>query len=186
MGHEGPDHGARLPARQTRRRVVDRFIEADTSLDSLRREPLQIQARLLGRHHQRKRRGIGRNDQVLGQPALEPQAGHAEGAVLVVEMGVDRVVAGFRDAPGHPALPPILDLPGHRRLAGLVEQRVLVGRHHQERHQVLEHRTAPGKQDRLAAAFVSRRPRANQLSCGSCPCAIATKLHSLASEASRS
>ena len=28
-------------------------------------------------------------------------------------------------------------------------------------------------------APTSRRPRANQLSCGSCPCAIATKLHSL-------
>ena len=35
-------------------------------------------------------------------------------------------------------------------------------------------------------AAVSRRPRANQDSCGSCPCAIATNVHSLASDASRS
>ena len=33
---------------------------------------------------------------------------------------------------------------------------------------------------------VSRRPSANQLSCGSSPCAMATKLHSRASEASKS
>ena len=47
---------------------------------------------------------------------------------------------------------------GHRRLAGLVEQRVFVGRHHQERHEVLEHRAAPRKENRFAAAVVSRRP----------------------------
>ena len=36
------------------------------------------------------------------------------------------------------------------------------------------------------ATVVSRRPKANQLSCGNCPWAIATKLESLASEASKS
>src|SRR3970040_218384 len=51
----------------------------------------------------------------------------------------------------HAALPPILDLPLHGRLAGPVEQRVFVRRHHQERHEVLEHRTAPRKEDRLSA-----------------------------------
>ena len=99
MRHKGPDHGARLSARQTGRGVIDRFIEAEFSFTSFRSEPLQIQARLLGRHHQRKRRGIWRNDQIVGEPAFESQAGYAEGAVLVVEMGVDRVVAGFRNAP---------------------------------------------------------------------------------------
>ncbi|MEJ2613616.1 MAG: hypothetical protein P8Z35_01540 [Ignavibacteriaceae bacterium] len=33
---------------------------------------------------------------------------------------------------------------------------------------------------------VSNRPKANQLSCGNCPCAMATKQLSLASEAKRS
>ena len=34
--------------------------------------------------------------------------------------------------------------------------------------------------------LVSRRPNANQLSCGNCPCAIATKQHSRDSDASKS
>src|SRR5580765_4250210 len=58
-------------------------------------------------------------------------------------MYVDRVVAGFRHAPRDAALPSILDLPLHRRLAGLVEQRVVVCRHHHQWHEVLEHRPAP-------------------------------------------
>ena len=33
----------------------------------------------------------------------------------------------------------------NRRAAGLVEQRALVGRHHEQRHQVLEHRAAPAR-----------------------------------------
>ena len=120
---------------------------------------MQVQAGRLRRHHQRQHRGVGRDDQVLGEPALQPQSGHAEGAVLVVEMRVHRVVAGFRHAPWHAALLAVLDLPRHRRLGGLVEQRVLVGRHHQLRHQVLEHRAAPRQQDRLAAGGGQQAPQ---------------------------
>ena len=65
-------------------------------------------------------------------------------------MHVDRVVAGFRNAPGDAALLAILDLPVHYRLIGLVEQRVCVGGHHQQRHEVLEHRAAPRQERRLA------------------------------------
>ena len=121
-------------------------------------EPLQILARRLRRHHQRERRGVRRDDQILGQSALEPQAGHAERAVLVVERRIDRVVAGLRHAPRHAALPAVLDLPLHRRPIGLVEQRVLVGGHHQQRHQVLEHRAAPRQQHRLATGAREQAP----------------------------
>ena len=140
-----------MSARQTGRSVVDCLIEAIRSHNAFRRKALEIQACLFGRYRQRQRRGIGRNDQIIGEPAFETQAGYAKGAILVVEMNVDCVVAGFRTAPGHPAFPPILDLPGHRRLAGLVEQCVFVRRHHQERHEVFEHRTAPRKEDLLSA-----------------------------------
>ena len=159
MGHERPDHGARFPARQSRRGVVDGFIEAVFAFQPFGGEPLQIQACLLGRHHQGERRGIRRNDQILGEPAFEPQAGHAERAVLVVEMNVDRVVAGFRNTPRQPALLSILDLPFHRRLVGLVEQGVFVGRHHQKRHEVLKHRTAPRKEDRLSTGGGEQAPQ---------------------------
>ena len=148
MRHEGANHGARLSAGQTRRRVIDSFIEAEFSFKPFGGEPLEIQTCLLGRHHERQRRGIGRDDQVLGKPAFESQAGHAECPVLVVEMNIDGIVTTFRNAPRHPALFSILDLPGHSRLAGLIEQCVFVRGHHQKRHEVFEHRTAPRKEDR--------------------------------------
>ncbi len=43
------------------------------------------------------------------------------------------------------------DLPLHGGAARGVEQRVLVGRHDEQRHQVLEHRSAPRQQDRPVA-----------------------------------
>jgi hypothetical protein len=150
MGHEGADHGARLPARQPRWRVVDGLVEAEGAGQPGGGEPLQIRTGGLGRHHQRQRRRIGGDHQILRQPALEPEPRDAEGAVLVVELGVDAVVAGLRDAPGHAALLAVGDLPGHRRAVGLVEQGVVVARHHQQRHQVLEHRAAPGQERGVA------------------------------------
>ena len=151
MRHERAHDGERLSARQVRGRVVDRLVQAILSFEARRRQPLQIRARSLGRHHQREHRGIGRDDQILGQAPFQPEAGNAECAILIVESGVDRVVAGLRHAPRHAALVPVRDLPRHRRVIRLVEQRVLVRRHHQQRHQVLEHRAAPGQQDRFAA-----------------------------------
>ena len=159
MRHERADHGAGLPARQTRRSVVDRFIKAESSCQSFGGEPLQIQARALRRDHQRECRRIRRDHQILGQSAFEPKAGHAERAILVVEMNVDRVVAAFRHAPRHAALFAIGDLSLHRRPVGRIEQRVLVRRHHQQWHQVLEHRTAPRQQRRLAAGAREQAPQ---------------------------
>ena len=45
----------------------------------------------------------------------------------------------------------VLDLPLHRVPAGVIEHRVAEGAREQQRHQVLEHRAAPGQQ-RLACA----------------------------------
>lgn len=66
MGHERSDHSAQFSARQTRWSVVDRFIEAVLPIQPFSGESLQIDACLLGRHHQGERRGIGRNDPVIG------------------------------------------------------------------------------------------------------------------------
>ena len=158
MRHVGLHHRARFAASLTCRGVIDGFIQAKFPFQPCCGESLQIQARRLGRHHQRQRRGIRRNHQVIGKSAFESQAGHAKGAVLVVEMDVDQFVTGFRHTPRHAALPPILDLPRHRRLIGLVEQRVIKGRHHQQRHQVLEHRTAPRQKNRFAAGAREQPP----------------------------
>ena len=113
--------------------------------------------------------GVRRDDEVLGQPALEPEPGHAERAVLVVECGVDRVVAGLRDAPRHAALRAVVDLPLHRRRGR--SGRAACSRRSASPAAASGTRTssrsttaAPARRRRV----VSRRPSANQFSCGSC------------------
>ena len=102
MRHERADHGASLPARQTRLGVVYRLIESISSFTILLRESLQIQARLLRRDHQGHRGSVGRDHQVFRQSAFKAEAGYAECTVLIVEMNVDRVVPRLRNAPRNP------------------------------------------------------------------------------------
>ena len=151
MGHVGVQHGVGLATPLPGRGVVDGLVQAEPTLGAGGGEPLQVLAGRLGRHHQRQCRGVGGDDLVLREAALQAQARHSEGAVLVVELQVHGVVTGLRDPPGQAALPAIGDLARHRGPGGLFEQGIGVGRHHQLRHQVLEHRPAPGEQDRLAA-----------------------------------
>ncbi|MCY1211348.1 hypothetical protein D9M72_230590 [compost metagenome] len=150
VGHERANHCGALPARQACLGEVDGFVQAVTSGQVLCSQGLQIPAGLLGGYQQGECRGVGRYHHVVAQAALEPQARHAERPVLVVEVRVQGVVAGFRDAPGKPHLLAVLNLPGDGGAAGLVEQGAFVSRHHQQRHQVLEHRAGPGQQYRYA------------------------------------
>ena len=143
VGHIGVHHHLGLATALAGRRVVDGFEKAELAESALPGQALQILAGGLGSHHQRQRRSIGGDDQILGQTAFQAKTRHAESAVLVIQVHIDGVVARFRNSPGHAALAAILDLPGNRCLAGLVEQRIVVARHDQHRHQVLEHRTAP-------------------------------------------
>ena len=158
VGHERSHDRAAAPARQPRRRVVDGLVVAVGARQPLFGQPHQVLVCGPGLDHQRHHGGVGRHHQVLGQPALQAQAGHAEGAVLVVQRGVGGVVARLRHAPWHAALAAVVDLPLHRRAHALVEQRVLVAGHHQHRHQVLEHRAAPRQQDRLAVGGGEQAP----------------------------
>jgi hypothetical protein len=118
---------------------------------TLARQPAQVGAGRLGDDHQRQGAGVGRHHHVVTEAALEPQAGHAEGAVLVVLLRVGLVVAGLRDPPRHAPLAAVRDLPLDHRQAGLIEQRSRVARHDQHRHEVLEHRAAPRQQRRASA-----------------------------------
>ena len=151
MRHEGSHRHTRLLRRQAQRGVIHGLVKAMASAASFRGQPLQVFTGFYGCHHQGQHRGIGRDHQVLGQAAFQTQPRHAKGAVLVVEFRVRPVVARFRHAPRHPAGLAILDLLPHRRAAGVVQQGVFVIRHDQQRHQVLEHRAAPGHQHRPAA-----------------------------------
>ncbi len=100
----------------------------------------------LGIEHGRERGGVGGDHQLVAQAALQAQAGDAEGLVLVVVVPVHEVVGGLRDAPGHAAIRRVLDLAPHGHPAGLVEERLRIALHEEERHQVLEQGGAPRQQ----------------------------------------
>ena len=150
--HVRPDDRLRLAARHARGRVVDGLVQPEVTERALDGEPLQVVAGGLRLDHQRERGSVGRDHQLVAEPALQAKPRHAERAVLVVPIGVDHVVAGLGHAPGHAALVAVFDLSPHRGAVRSLEQRVRVRRHDQLRHQVLEHRPAPRDEDRLAAS----------------------------------
>ncbi|MNV22381.1 hypothetical protein D3C71_1133510 [compost metagenome] len=150
MGHEGTHHHVILPGRHAGGRVIDGLIEAELTTEAGGIQALQVLAGCFRRHHQRHHAGVRRNHQVLAQAALQTQAGHTEGAVLVVHARVHGVVAGLGDAPRNVVKRAVCNLRFHGVLRCLVQQRVRVARHHQLRHQVLEHRAAPRQQRRIA------------------------------------
>ena len=133
------------------RGVVDRFVESAGAKLPFRGEPLEVAAGRLWFQHERHGAGIGCDHQITGEPTLESQSGHAEGAVLVAHLLIACIVSRLRDAPGHSPPPAIGDVAADGGPAGSIEQGVFVGGHYQQRHQVLKHRTAPGEERRSAA-----------------------------------
>ncbi len=134
-----------------RRRVVDRFVEAVSPERADGGEPPEVLARGRGVDHGGERRGVGRHDEILGEPALQAEADDAEVRVLVGEVHVARVVSRFRDSPGNAALLPVLNLPPHREAVRVLEEAPGRRLEHEVGHQVLEHRPGPGEQRRAAA-----------------------------------
>ncbi|MNF36329.1 hypothetical protein D3C84_172170 [compost metagenome] len=128
--------------------VVDGFIQAKAPSRTLSGKALQVAAGGFGLDHQCQCAGVGRNHGILAQAALEPKAGDTEGSILVIEVGIQGVIARLGHAPGYAQPVAVLDLQGDGSAARLVQQRAFVAGHHQHRHQVLEHRAGPGKQHR--------------------------------------
>ena len=143
MGHVGLDDGDVLARRQARRRVVDGFVETEASRQSGDVEAMQVLGGRGGRHHQGEHRRVGCHHEIVAQAAFQSQSRHAERAVLVIHLRIDRVVARLGHAPRQSTLSTVFDLPRHRGATGLVEQAALVVRHDQHGHQVLEHGPGP-------------------------------------------
>ena len=143
MRHEGLNDAARLAAPLARWRVIDRFEHPEARIQAFVGKLQQVRAGFGWRHHQRQRRGIWSDHQIISETALQPKPRHAEGPILIVVVRIDGVVAALGYAPRHAALAPVVDLPLDSGFVRLIEQRVFVRRHHQQRHQILEHRAAP-------------------------------------------
>ena len=121
-----------------------------------------------GGHHA----GVGRDDEVLAEAPLEAQAGDAERAVLVVELRVRLVVPGLPRCPTAPrARRRSGDLPVHDAAIRVVEDGPIVGRHDEQRHQVLEHRAAPRQEHGAAPRRLRRQlaPEAEPVLLGQLP-----------------
>ena len=139
-----------LASLHTRRRVINRLVEPVVAEEPVGGKPLQVATRFERQHCQCQYAGVGSDDQVVPQSAFKTQPGYAERPVLIDMVHIGGVIAGLGYAPGHGALPAVFDLARHRGLAGLLQQSVLVTRHHQPRHEVLEHRAAPRNQADVA------------------------------------
>ena len=163
--HPGADHHALRRSGRVRLvgvarlagREVDRVVVAVSALDAELRQPREVADGRLRTDGQRERRGVGRDDEVVGQAALHAQSRDAERLVLIRLVTVDDAVGRFGDPPRHAVLPAVLDLAAHHALVGRVEQRLRKGFHEEYRHQVLEHRCAP-RQQRGCAGHAHGRP----------------------------
>ena len=150
MGHVRADGDTGPARRQTRRSVIHCLVKSVSAFASFGGEEFKILAGFAGRNHQGHRRGVRSNHEIFRQAAFQTKARHAEGAVLVIQMHVGAVVAGFGNTPRDAAQLAVFDLLPDGPLAGLIEQGVFVIRHDQQRHQVLEHRPAPRSKQRIA------------------------------------
>ena len=146
VGHEGAHDRDAFAFGQAARRVVQRLVEAIAAARADRGEPLEVSRRRLRIDHARERGRIRRDDDVFAEPALQPEAGHAEVRILVGELQVAGVVGGFRNAPGDPERGPVFDLPPHDQPARPLDQAAGRRAHHERRHQIFEHRARPGDQ----------------------------------------
>ena len=143
VGHERAHQRVALPGRHARRGVVDRLVVAVAREHALLGQALQVRGGLVRRRQQGERARVGRDDELLREPALQAEPRHPERAVLVVLPRVGEVVAALRHAPRHVALASVVDLPRDGGAPRVLEQGARVRRHHEVRHQVLEHRAAP-------------------------------------------
>ncbi len=128
------------------RRVIDGLVEAEWPLGPVAGQTPEVRQGFAGSDHRRHDRRVRGDNPILLQPPLEAQPGHAERLILIIALEELGIVCGFGDPPGDSELLAILDLAGHGGPARLGEQRIGQGAQEQSRHQVLEHRPAPGDQ----------------------------------------
>ena len=143
MGHEAAhDHGA-LALRYAFGGEIHRFIKAVAAFGPKRGQTGKVCHGSGGVDHGGKAGGIGGDDAVLAQPALEPQPRHAKVGVLIGHLQIAGVVGGFRYAPWNAQGAAMVLLAGDDQRVGLGKNRSVRRTHHQRGHQIFEHRPRP-------------------------------------------
>ena len=148
--HEGAHDFEARAVGQPFGREVDALVEAEAAARAEPLQALEVADRGQRRVHGCERRRIGRDHELPLEAAFQAEAGHAEGRILVSELGIAHVVGRLGNAPGHALGGAVVDLRLDGAVRRLVEQAVGGLAQHQRRHQVLEHRAGPGDQQRPA------------------------------------
>ena len=142
--HVGAHDHQGFPLGEAFARVVESFVEAVRAAPTDLLEMPEVPDRRGGIDHGRQPCRVGRDDDVLAQPAPQAEAGNAEVRVLVRHLEVAHVVAGLRHAPRHVALGAVADLAADDEPGGLLEEAARRRAEHEPGHEVLEHRARPG------------------------------------------
>ena len=111
----------------------------------------EVRGGRLGLDHGGERRRVRGDDDVLGEAALQAEAGDAEARVLVGALEVACVEGRLGDPPRHASLRGVAHLARHDEPVGLVEQAAGGRVHDQRGHEVLEHGARPGDERRAPA-----------------------------------
>ena len=143
MRHEIAHDGDVAALQQPGGRIVEGFVEAVAAAAAGCFERLEIAQRGVRLNHGGEGRRIGCDHHIVAQPALEPEAGHAEVRILVGQLQIAGVVGGLGDAPRRPELKTIVDLSRDDAAFGALEQAAGGRAHDQRGHQILEHRSRP-------------------------------------------
>ena len=138
------------PLSRTRAGVVGGFVEAVVSRPARFAHGKRVVRRLRGADAQRQQRRV-RRDHALARASAQRHFAQAKGAVLVVGVHVEGVIAGFAHAPR--ALPRLAQPPLQARdgIVRLIQERAGARAHEQFRHQVFKHGAAPGNECLLPA-----------------------------------
>ncbi len=159
MSHVGVNRYALFAVPGTFPGEIDGLVEAHGTVQIHGLQAPEVLDGVLRLDRQGEHGGVGRYHQVVFESRFQSQRWNAEGAVLIDLMVVEGTIGRLGDAPGNVPFAPILDLQADRFTAGSIQQRVGEGSREHQRHQVLEHGAAPGKQRRPAGG---RHQRAAQ------------------------
>ena len=140
MRHHRPHNHMRNTVGQPVPAEIDRVEIAMRPQRPQCRQPRQIAHRLargdLGGQNGR----IGGDHMIRAATAFQGQFRHAKGIVLIGHLGIPRVHRRFRQAPGPAGAARLVDLGADGGDVGLVQHTARPFLHHQNRHQVFEHR----------------------------------------------
>ena len=125
---------------------VHRFVIAVIVQQPQAGQSFQILHGLSRRKVQRQKGGIGRDDDLFLQAALQSELRYAKGLILIGLVEVQISKGRLRDPPRHTTLAAVGNVDRHRFPRRFIQERVLLGALENQRHQIFEQGPGPAEQ----------------------------------------